>query len=254
MKVPTHVVEERRRQLAEFLQQHAYAPLKEVCLRFGTSEATARRDLAELAARNQIVRTHGGALTEYNRRFASFQERVGTHAAAKRKIAAAAREMMAANTTCFLDSGTTAFAIAQELRRQPVPDLKIVTNSLPVAETLTAAAGIRVYLLGGELVPRQSTLLGKAAHQALRHYAIDQAFLSAESADETGAWNSHSELVGLQQRVLEQAGRNVLCLDASKLKHTAPAFLAPWSRFARVITDASPRLVKGLVPCKVTFT
>ena len=254
MKVPLHVVEERRRQLAEFLQQHAYAPLKEVCARFHTSEATARRDLAALAANHQIVRTHGGALTEYNRRFASFRDREGMHAAAKQKIAAAARGQMQPGTTCFLDFGTTAYALAEELRRQPLPDLQIVTNSLPVAEILTAAPGLRVYLLGGELLPRQSALLGKAAHKTLRYYPIDQAFLSAEGADVKGVWNSHSELVSLQQKVLEHASSNILCLDASKLAHHAPAFLSAWSRFDLVITDGTPQQMKSLKPgCEVRF-
>ena len=254
MKVPLHIVEERRRQLAEFLQQHAYAPLKEVCARFHTSEATARRDLAALAANHQIVRTHGGALTEYNRRFASFREREGLHSPAKQKIAAAAHERMQPGTTCFLDFGTTAFALAEEIRRKPLPELQIVTNSLPVAEVLTSAVGVRVHLLGGELVPRQSALLGKAAHKALRLYSIDQAFLSAEAADAAGVWNSHSELVSLQQKVLEHASSKVLCLDASKLKRHAPAFLAPWSRFDLVITDGTPREVKTLsAGCEVRF-
>ena len=254
MKVPLHIVEERRRQLAEFLRQHAYAPLKEVCTRFHTSEATARRDLAALAANDQIVRTHGGALTEYNRRFASFRQREAVHTDAKRTIAAAAREQMLPGTTCFLDFGTTAYALAEELRRQPLPDLQIVTNSLPVADVLTGAPGTRVYLLGGELVPRQSALLGKAAHKALRLYSIDQAFLSAEAADANGVWNSHSELVSLQQKVLEHASRNVLCIDASKLRHTAPAFLAPWSRFDLIITDGSARKLNGLAPgCEIQF-
>ena len=254
MKVPLHVVEERRRQLAEFIRQHAFAPLKEVCARFHVSEATARRDLAVLAATHQIVRTHGGALTEYNRRFASFREREGEHTEGKRKIAAAAREGMRSGTTCFLDFGTTAFAIAGELRRRPLPDLQIVTNSLPAAETLAGVMGTRVYLLGGELVPRQSALLGKAAQKALRLYPIDQAFLSAEAADAKGLWNSHSELVSLQQKMLAHAARTVLCLDASKLRHTAPAFLAPWSQFNLIITDGSAHQMKGLAAgCEVRF-
>lgn len=252
MKVSLHIVEERRRQLAEYLTQHSYAPLKEVCERFEMSEATARRDLVALAARNQIVRTHGGALTEYSRRFPSFRERETLHAEAKRKIAAAARELILPGTTCFLDFGTTAFALAEELRRQPPEDLRVVTNNLPAAELLTAAPGIRVYLLGGELLPRQSMMLGGAAFDALQYYAIDQAFLSAEAADATGVWNSQSQLVALQQAVMKHAGASVLCIDASKLKRFAPAFLAPWTGFRLVITDATRRMVKSLSPsCEV---
>ena len=249
MKVPFHIVEERRRQLAEHLQQHAYAPLREVCARFKVSEATARRDLAALAARKQIVRTHGGALTEYNRRFPSFRQREGHNAAAKARIAAAARDLIQPRTTCFLDFGTTAYALAEAIRRKPVIDLNVVTNSLPVADLLTTVLGTRVYLLGGELLPRQSALLGGPARKALRFYSIDQAFLGAEAADTAGVWNSQSELVSLQQKVLEEASCSVLCIDASKLKHTAPAFLAPWTGFNLVVTDATARDMKGLAMC-----
>ena len=254
MKVPFHIVEDRRRQVAEYLQQHAYAPLKEVCTRFNTSEATARRDLAALAARKQIVRTRGGALTEYNRRFPSFRQREGLHAEGKRRIAAAARDLISPGTTCFLDFGTTAYALAEELRRRPVEDLQVVTNSLPVADLLLTVPGTRTYLLGGELLPRQSMMLGGAAFDALQYYAIDQAFLSAEAADATGVWNSQSQLVALQQAVMKHAGSSVLCIDASKLKRFAPAFLAPWTGFRLIITDATRRKVKSLSPsCEARY-
>ena len=248
MKVSLHIVEERRRRVAAYLEQHSYAPLREVCARFEMSEATARRDLVVLAERKQIVRTHGGALTEYNRRFPSFRERETLRAEAKRKIAAAARDLVLPGTTCFLDFGTTAFALAEELRRRPPHDLRVVTNNLPAAELLTAAPGVRVYLLGGELLPRQSVLLGGAAFDALRYYSIDQAFLSAEAADAAGVWNSQRELVALQQAVMQHAAASVLCIDASKLQRTAPAFLAPWSGFRLAVTDATRRRVKSLSP------
>ena len=248
MKVSLHIVEERRQRLSEYLQQHSYAPLKEVCSRFGTSAATARRDLAVLASRHQVVRTHGGALTDYSRRFPSFRERESRQVEAKRRIAVAARELILPGTTCFLDFGTTAFAVAEELRRRPPEDLQIVTNNLPVAERLIAAPGIRVYLLGGELLPRQSMLLGGAAFDALRYYSIDQAFLSAEAADATGVWNSQSHLVLLQQAVMKHAASSVLCIDASKLRRFAPAFLGRWLEFDRIITDASARKLQSLTP------
>ena len=250
MKVPFHIVEERRRKLAEHLQRHAYTPLREVCAHFNISEATARRDLVALAASKQIVRTHGGALTEYTSRFPSFRQRVDKHADGKARIAAAARDLILPDTTCFLDFGTTIYALAEALCRRPVESLKIVTNNLPAADLLVTVPGVRVHLLGGELLARQSSLLGGPARKALYCYAIDQAFLSAEAADTTGVWNSQGSLVSLQQKVLEKAARNVLCIDASKLPQRAPAFLAPWSRFDLVVTDAKARKLQELAACE----
>lgn len=239
MKVSLHIVEARRQRLAEYLQQHAYASLHDVCVRFKTSPATARRDLAALAAQKQIVRTYGGALTEYHQRFASFHERESRQVSAKRRIAAAARQLIEPGSTCFLDFGTTAYALAAELLRRPLTDLQIVTNSLPVAELLAAAPAMKICLLGGEILPRQAALLGGTARKAVRFYSIDQAFFSAEAADAAGVWNSQTELVNFQQTVLAHASRNVLCLDASKLGRTAPAFLAAWTDFDLLITNQS---------------
>ena len=251
MKVSLHIVEDRRHRLADYLRRHAYAPLQAVCAEFGVSEATARRDLAILAGRNEIVRTYGGALTEFTQRFPSFRERERVHARAKRRIAAAARAHIPPGTTCYLDFGTTIFALAGELRRRPVRGLRVVTNNLPVAELLSGSApDLRVHLLGGELLPRQSVLLGAAARKALRFHAIDLAFISAEGADAAGVWNTQEEVAALQQTLLTQAARSILCLDASKIGRTAPAFLAPWDRFDRLITDAPAARLRGLNACR----
>ena len=251
VKVPLHIVEARRHRLADYLRHHAYAPLQEVCGEFGVSEATARRDLAALAAQKRIVRTYGGALTEFAQRFPSFREREHEHARAKRRIAAAARRHIRPGTTCYVDSGTTLFALAGELRRHPVPCLRIVTNNLPAAELLSASAPeMSVCLLGGELLVRQSVLVGAVARKALRFHTIDQAFISAEGADAAGVWNSQVEVASLQQRVLEQAAQSVLCLDASKIGRAAPAFLAAWEKFDLLISDASAARFRGLNTCR----
>ena len=251
LKVSLHIVEARRHRLADYLRHHAYAPLQDVCGEFGVSEATARRDLAALAAQKRIVRTYGGALTEFAQRFPSFREREHKHARAKHRIAAAARAHIEPGTTCFLDSGTTVFALAGELRRHPVLGLRIVTNNLPVAELLSACAPeMSVCLLGGELLARQSVLVGAVARKALRFHSIDQAFISAEGADPAGVWNSQAEVASLQQRVLAQASRSTLCLDASKFGHAAPAFLAAWAEFDLLITDAPATRLRGLNTCR----
>jgi DeoR/GlpR family transcriptional regulator of sugar metabolism len=245
MKVPLHIVSARREKLAAWLQQRSYVPLNEVCSRFQISEATARRDLAILADGKQIRRTHGGALAEYNHRFPSFVERQQVAAAGKRRIARRAVKVIQPGTVCFFDAGTTIFAIAEELQRTPVAPLAAITNNLPVAELLAPVEGIRVHLLGGELLPRQAALVGKAAGMALDFYDIDVAFLGAEGADGEGVWNSQEDVVQLQKRLIERAGRVALCVDGMKIGHRAPAFLARWREIDLLLTDARAHEAHG---------
>ncbi|MGA3169416.1 MAG: DeoR/GlpR family DNA-binding transcription regulator [Chthoniobacteraceae bacterium] len=240
MKVPLRIVSARREKLAAWLQQHSYVPLNEVCARFQISEATARRDLAALASGHQIRRTHGGALAEYSHRFPSFIERQRVSAAGKQAIARRAWSMIQPGNCCFFDAGTTIFAIAEELQRVPVTPLTAITNSLPVAELLAPVQGIGVHLLGGELLPFQAVLVGRAARMALEFYEIDLAFLGVQGADIEGVWNSQQEVVEFQKRLINDARQVVLCADATKLGRTAPVFLSHWKEIDHVLTDAPP--------------
>lgn len=239
MKVPFHVVQARRDRLAELLGQHRYLPVKELCRRLGVSEATARRDLAALVGEKKIKRTHGGALSEFNDRFPSFRERQGRAAQAKAKIARATVALMEPNGTYFLDSGTTICAVAEAFRERPVTPVTIVTSNLPVGEMLAAISGVQVFMVAGQLLHLQSTLLGETAQRSLQFWKFDTAFLSAEAMNPAGVWNSQAAIVDQQRVVLERSTRTVFCIDGSKLNREAPHFLVPWDRVDVLVTDVS---------------
>ena len=246
MKVPFHVVQARRDRLAELLGQHRYLPVKELCRRLGVSEATARRDLAALVGEKKIKRTHGGALSEFNDRFPSFRERQGRASQAKAKIARATVALMEPNGTYFLDSGTTICAVAEAFRERPVVPVTIVTSNLPIAEMLAAISGVQVFMVAGQLLHLQSTLLGEMAQRSLQFWKFDTAFLSAEAMNPAGVWNSQAAIVDQQRVVLERSARTVFCIDGSKLNREAPHFLVPWDRVDALVTDVSDeRLAKA---------
>lgn len=256
MKVPLHIVHARRQRLAIWLQQHGHVSLQEICKQFEVSEATARRDLAALEAGNQVVRTYGGALAEYNHRFASFRERLQFAAPAKATIAERGRCLIAPGSTIFIDAGTTLYALAEALQRSPVESFKpleVVTNNLPVAEILTNTPGMRLHLLGGELLPRQSVLAGEGTIHSLQLYRIDTAFISVEGFNQAGLWNSQRDVVAFQQELMRRATKTILCADASKLGATAPVFLTGWKNVFTVLTDASaPALLAQKIPASKT--
>jgi DeoR family transcriptional regulator of aga operon len=57
-----YLKEERQQLILETIQQDKKVTVNELSQRFGTSEVTIRRDLQELAASGQLLRTHRGAL------------------------------------------------------------------------------------------------------------------------------------------------------------------------------------------------
>lgn len=241
MRVPRHIVEARHARLRDLIRTGGYLPVAEICRRLGVSEATARRDLASIAANGHITRTRGGALADYNASFASHGERATRARTAKGRIARAAMKVFPVRGLVFLDAGTTVQAIARMLlRRQPFDRLRIVTNSLPVATMLGGARGLELHVLGGTFLDRQSALLGRDAVRALADWHFDAAFLGAEGFDAEGVTNSHAELGAFQRAVLARSSTSFFCLDASKLGRATPHRVTAWREGVRLITDATP--------------
>jgi len=239
-RVAQSVIDNRREAMTKLLRDRSYLPIGELCKRFRISEATARRDLAALQRERTIVRTFGGAMADYDRRFAPFADRLKLNAAAKARIAARAVRLVAPRMTVFIDAGTTPFAVADLLRRNPPADVRVVTNSLAVVERLTGVRGIEPDLLGGRLLPNQAVFLGPETCRAALFYAFDVALLGGEAFDATGVWNSSPEVVDLQRAVIDQSRRHALLLDATKADRAAPAKLMTWDEVDVLITDAAP--------------
>ncbi|RXK54573.1 DeoR/GlpR transcriptional regulator [Oleiharenicola lentus] len=241
MRVPRHIVESRHERLRALIRTDGFLPVAEICRRLGVSEATARRDLSEVAANGHITRTRGGALADYNTTFASLGERSGRARTAKGRIAAAALEKFPRRGTVFLDAGTTVQAIARQLlrTRRDLTGLSIVTNSLPVATLLGGARGLDLHVLGGTFLHRQAVLLGADAVRSLAAWDFDAAFLGGEGLDAEGITNSHADVAEFQQAVLRRTTAPFFCLDASKLGRATPHRVAGWDQLGTLVTDAS---------------
>ncbi len=254
MRVPLHIVEKRRERLRQLIRTDGFLPLAEICRRLEVSEATARRDLATIAAKGHITRTRGGALADYNTTFASLGQRAVRARTAKTRIAATAAAQITDRSTLFLDAGTTIQAIARLLlARQPFKALIVVTNSLTVASVLGGAAGVELHVLGGMFLHRQAVLFGPQSVRALAAWKFDAAFLGGEALDAAGISNSHANIAAFQQAVLKHAAKTYFCLDATKLGRATPHRVVGWDQPLTLITDApAAALAKAAIPLPLT--
>jgi len=98
---------------------------------------------------------------------------------------------------------------------------------------------VQVFLVAGQLLHLQSTLLGETAQKSLWFWKFDVAFLSAEAMNPEGIWNSQAAIVEQQRVALQLSTRAVFCIDSSKLGREAPHFLVPWDRVDVLVTDVS---------------
>src|SRR5512135_621006 len=95
------------------LQEAGEVSVDDLCVSLDASAATIRRDLDDLERRSLLRRMRGGAISisslfyEPFRRDVSFQDKVGTFASEKRRIAQAAASLVQPGQTVALSGGTT---------------------------------------------------------------------------------------------------------------------------------------------------
>jgi len=242
MRVARNVVEARREVLAGWLQNGRYLPLVEICRKLSVSEATARRDLAELEEAGRIRRTPGGALADYSARFPTFSERLEKETVEKQSLARQVLPHLLSGFSIYVDGGTSPFFLARILPGARISNLRVVTNSLPVVEYL-AGTGVSLHVPGGDLVSRQSLLVGAKAEQALAKWRFDVAIFGAEAVNRRGIWNSAPAVVSLQKAAMERARTSFFLVTSSKLGLETKTFLCGWNQPIRLITNASPQAV-----------
>src|SRR6266702_5450216 len=123
---------ERMHRVLELLDTRDIVGVTELAHLFAVSEVTIRSDLTALASQGLVARVRGGARAlQRGQSEVAFDVRLRVQADGKRAVARAAAAMVGDGEAIALDSSTTAFYIALELREKQ--ELVVVTNGLRVA-------------------------------------------------------------------------------------------------------------------------
>jgi len=234
----------RQARLAEIVGREGFVSVAAIAELLGVSGMTIRRDLEALELRGLLTRTHGGAMAPESRRREVyddvepiFERRRRKNASAKALIAAAAAALVGEGETLARDVGTSVLALAAELAGRT--GLRIFTNSLPAALTLTRG-GSQVYLLGGQLRAPEMALIGPVARAQAGAYYFDRVFLGVAGVTEAGCFDYSLEDTEVKQAFIEHARQVVVLCDSSKFDHRALARVCDLGRCQLLITDAPP--------------
>lgn len=139
---------------------------------------TIRRDLRVLEAHGLLRRTHGGAYPVESAGFeTTLAARSTRHVPEKRRIAAAAAELVGDAETIFVDEGYTPQLIAESLPRDR--RLTLVTASLAVASAMASVDEFTVLLLGGRVRDATLATVDHWVTDMLGRFVIDLGFIGA---------------------------------------------------------------------------
>ena len=181
------------------------------------SDMTIRRDLDELNNSGKLIRIHGGAQsikgsTLYE---PSHIEKREMHIDEKRAIAKLWAQFVAEEETVFIGSGTTLELLAQSIQ---VNQLRVVTNSLPVFESIqTRNANWELVLIGGTYRNRSGAFIGNLANSTLESLKFDKAFIGVNGIHNEAVMNASAEEGRTQGIALNNAQQKIILADSSKL-------------------------------------
>lgn len=231
---------QRQERILDEVRVHGGARVSELVGVLGVSEMTVRRDIATLAGRGLVARVHGGAAALSGRSTdePGFLAKSGIQLEEKAAIAAVAAALVQPGDSVALSAGTTTFAVARALLR--VPDLTVVTNSLPVARLLheSSREDLTVVLTGGVRTPSDA-LVGPVAVGALRGLHVDWLFLGVHGVDERAGLTTPNLVEGETDRALVASARQVVVVaDSSKWRVVGLSSIARLEEVDVLVVDA----------------
>lgn len=231
--------EERFQLLLKILEEKEFCTVEYLSAQLNVSMPTIRRDLTELANRNLIIRSHGGAMHIPREDVTSPVDfRKTTHYREKASLARTAVKLIPSNAVIFIDASTTAGSIIEHLKGRQ--DLIIITNSLITAAYLKNL-GVRTYCLGGEVIGSSSAVGGALALETAASFNIDIMFFSATGINDRGfIVDTSEEETELRAELLKNAATSIFLCDASKYGKSATYNLASLGDVSYLITNTPP--------------
>jgi DeoR/GlpR family transcriptional regulator of sugar metabolism len=232
---------QRQQEILEQIRRNGGVRVSELVDSLGVSDMTVRRDIAQLADRGLVVRVHGGATLSdapHSSFEPSFRTKLGEEREEKLAIARKAAELVAPGSSVALSAGTTTLALAEQLR--DVPDLTVVTNSVPVADALhdPERRDRSVVLTGGTRTPSDA-LVGPVAVQALRELHVDMLFLGVHGFSErTGCTSPNMTEAATNKALIAAAGKTVVVADHTKLRLVGLARIVPLDDVDVLVSDS----------------
>ena len=247
------LAEERQNQILALVNAHRSITAAEIQRRLNVSHETVRRDLLALEQRQQVRRTHGGAVAVESGEPALAIRQV-INAEGKRAIGRRVAEIIPDGAAVMLGGGTTVQSVSEALTIRS--GLTVVTNCIASCLKLIGRNANRVHLLGGEVQLQNQSTLGRDAIEMLGKYYAGFAVIGAGGISPRGEIMDYSREEAELYALMMQSAKTVIVLaDHSKFGRIAPVRVKGLDAATYLVTDAQPEPamaeVLGQLPVEV---
>lgn len=210
--------EERLEWILKKLEMKAAVSVSELSRELETSVVTIRKDLEALEKERKIDRVSGGAVLHRDdgaKKVFPYGPGI-KNAALKEEVARKAAEFIEDGDSLVVTSGLTTHLTMR--CAEQYENLKIVTDSLMIAEELCGRADYQVVILGGEIDDTDHFVYGPDAVRQVNYYMADKAIVTMDGVDaDAGLTTRRIEGNEMLRSVLHRARVRILVADSSKI-------------------------------------
>jgi DeoR family glycerol-3-phosphate regulon repressor len=229
----------RQREILSLIESEGAQYIEPLAARYDVTTQTIRRDINTLCDLGYARRFHGGVDVPVGARNISVNARAALNSAAKQRIARRVASAIPSGSTVFMGIGSTVQFVAAALREHQ--DLRVVTNNIDVALTLSEAPQVEVHMTGGLLRHNDRDVVGPDALNFFEKFYASHAVVGAGALDpEKGILDFSYSEAQLTQRLLENARLKFLVADVSKWSRDASVRVAPLGAVTHFFTDMLP--------------
>ena len=228
------ILQERHSKIIEILKKEHLVNVKYLARKLYVSEATIRRDLRELHSLGIIERNHGGAILPNNSDEVSLPIRMVKNAKAKQKIATNALKILPKFNSVFIDSSSTALALAE---RMDLSFKTVVTNNLQAALQLTKKENVHLIFVGGNIGYGAISTTGGWTVRQINEFSFDLMILSCTAIINEEVYERSLEQREIKLAAFQRSKKRILLADSSKFLAEATYKFADLKSFDFVITE-----------------
>ncbi len=231
------IAAQRRNIIVDTIERDGAVSITSLSEKLDTSAVTIRRDLDQLAEEGRLIRTHGGAVLASSARESSYAEKLEQALAEKTAIARAAAAQVRNGDVVALGPGTTTELLAKELVTRS--GLRVVTNSLLVAEAMVSSPDNEVIVVGGLLRHSIRAFVGGGTVSQLLKLRADTVFLSGNGlAADFGLSTPAFPVADTDRAMAAGAGRVTALVDHTKVGLRSSVLTVPTEQIHQLITDS----------------
>ena len=230
----------RQAELLHEVQRLGSASVEALAERFGVTLQTVRRDVKLLTEAGLVARFHGGVrVPSSTTENIAYRQRQQLNEAAKQRIARAVARAVPNGCSLIINIGTTTEAIARELLAHR--GLRVITNNLNVAATLSDNPDCEVIVAGGVVRTRDRGIVGEVTVDFMRQFKVDIGLIGLSGIEADGSLRDFDyREVKVARAIIEQSRTVWLASDHSKFNRPAMVELARLGELDMLFTDAAP--------------